>query len=242
MPREELPVSTILAEDAMSRVVATVTTAEDLDWLRREPIELEADLLELRLDNLEAREDEVVALAETLPLPLILTARHPAEGGASELSESRRLGLLERFSFRNRWFDLELRTLRSSESARTCASRIRKEGGGVIGSWHDFEGLPPEAEMNRRLEEARRVPVDLFKVAVSVQTTEELCRLTRWAEDVEFPLSVMGMGPLGKLSRLMLGREVSRLNYGYLLEPNAPGQWRASELKRLLAEVRQENG
>ena len=45
----------------------------------------------------------------------------------------------------------------------------------------------------------------------------------------------MGMGKFGKASRLALAKAGSVLNYGYLDCPNAPGQWEATELKRLLA-------
>ncbi len=41
------------------------------------------------------------------------------------------------------------------------------------------------------------------------------------------PLSVMGMGRFGKISRLLLAQAGSVLNYGYLDRPNASGQWEA---------------
>jgi 3-dehydroquinate dehydratase-1 len=47
----------------------------------------------------------------------------------------------------------------------------------------------------------------------------------------------MGMGPVGKLSRLVLAKAGSVLNYGYLLEANAPGQWPAWELKSLIDQI-----
>jgi 3-dehydroquinate dehydratase-1 len=47
----------------------------------------------------------------------------------------------------------------------------------------------------------------------------------------------MGMGPLGKVSRLVLAAAGSRLNYGYLDKPQVPGQWPAPELVRRLEEV-----
>ena len=47
----------------------------------------------------------------------------------------------------------------------------------------------------------------------------------------------MGMGPLGKISRLTLGRSGSVLNYGYLDKLQVPGQWPAERLKERLAEL-----
>ncbi len=51
------------------------------------------------------------------------------------------------------------------------------------------------------------------------------------------PLSVMGMGRFGKISRLLLAQAGSILNYGYLDRPNASGQWEARLLKCRLAEL-----
>ena len=47
----------------------------------------------------------------------------------------------------------------------------------------------------------------------------------------------MGMGRLGKISRLLLAQAGSVLNYGYLDQPNASGQWEATLLKKRLAEL-----
>jgi 3-dehydroquinate dehydratase-1 len=47
----------------------------------------------------------------------------------------------------------------------------------------------------------------------------------------------MGMGPLGKVSRLVLAAAGSRLNYGYLDKPQVAGQWPALELARRLEEI-----
>ena len=44
--------------------------------------------------------------------------------------------------------------------------------------------------------------------------------------------SIEGMGPLGKASRIAFAKAGSVLNYGYLKEANAPGQWPAIELKQ----------
>jgi 3-dehydroquinate dehydratase-1 len=47
----------------------------------------------------------------------------------------------------------------------------------------------------------------------------------------------MGMGALGKVSRLLFARAGSVLNYGYLDQPNASGQWEATLLKERLKEL-----
>ena len=47
----------------------------------------------------------------------------------------------------------------------------------------------------------------------------------------------MGMGPWGRVSRLVLAKCGSLLNYGYIGTSNAPGQWPAHELKHLLNQL-----
>jgi 3-dehydroquinate dehydratase-1 len=47
----------------------------------------------------------------------------------------------------------------------------------------------------------------------------------------------MGMGPLGKVSRLVLPSAGSLLVYGYLDRPQVEGQWPAEEVARRLREV-----
>ena len=55
------------------------------------------------------------------------------------------------------------------------------------------------------------------------------------AKKQPLPLSVMGMGRFGKISRLLFAQAGSVLNYGYLDRPNASGQWEATSLKKRLA-------
>ena len=71
-----------------------------------------------------------------------------------------------------------------------------------------------------------------------VEAAEDLARLIRLlANEKRIPLSVMGMGGLGRVSRITLARCGSILNYGYLGESNAPGQLPARRLKEMLKEV-----
>jgi 3-dehydroquinate dehydratase len=50
-------------------------------------------------------------------------------------------------------------------------------------------------------------------------------------------LSVMAMGAFGKISRLLFAKTGSVLNYGFLDQSNASGQWPAKLLKKRLAEL-----
>lgn len=77
------------------------------------------------------------------------------------------------------------------------------------------------------------------KVATYLQGPEDLARLVRFAgRERRTRVCVMGMGVLGPVSRLVLAKCGSVLNYGYLgAAGNAPGQWPARRLKAVLAEL-----
>src|SRR6266568_1971255 len=86
------------------RLVGVIMSLADLDSairMRKPP-----DLFELRLDQLARDLDEVEKKLSKLRAPLIMTARHPREGGASQLSTQQRHDLLLRFLGRARYVDV----------------------------------------------------------------------------------------------------------------------------------------
>ena len=80
-----------------------------------------------------------------------------------------------------------------------------------------------------------------MKVAARTNSLKDLATLIGLLEKQGNPqLSVMGMGPYGKISRLLFARAGSVLNYGYLEQPQVPGQWEATVLKQRLSEVEED--
>jgi len=77
------------------RVVGVIASRADLDralQMRGPP-----DLFELRLDRLAGIVDPLENKLPRLRAPLIITARHPQEGGANKLTLGERRDLLIRF-------------------------------------------------------------------------------------------------------------------------------------------------
>lgn len=221
------------------RVVATVHRPEDLDLILAGTVPVETcDLLEFRLDNLRDHLKNVEAAMRVSSLPCLITARHPDEGGAGNLSTEERRQLLLRF--------LPLATLIDVESRSvTDLSDVIHQAGesevGVIASAHDFTDPMSQEVLERITQDAFDADADVIKIAMKLNTMRDLSRLidlTDTLSSVGSPVAAMGMGPLGKISRLALAAAGSCLNYGYLAEPNAPGQWPAAELRRLIAEIR----
>lgn len=217
-------------------VVGAVSSAASLDALSQNPLlHEECDLLELRLDSIALPATELHRHASQLPLPVLITARHPDEGGSGNLSPSSRAALLEPLLDVAVLMDVELR---SAMDLQAVISKAKSKGVGVIGSFHDFNATPGDEVLRGAVDFALQFKLDAVKIATLLQSPDDLARLLRLlAAEKRIPLSVMGMGSLGRASRLVLARCGSVLNYGYLGESNAPGQWPARRLKELLKEL-----
>jgi 3-dehydroquinate dehydratase-1 len=196
----------------------------------------ECDLLELRLDQLGLPAADVLERVPGLPLPCLVTARHPEEGGEGGLDADARRALVTPFFGRAAFWDVELRSLPDFGGAIRAAQAA---GTAVIGSFHDFDFTPGESVLEGAAELAEAAGLDLVKVATFVKEPADLERLIRFAaRPRRVRVSVMGMGAFGRVSRLVLAKCGSLLNYGYLGgSANAPGQWPAGRLRELLAEL-----
>lgn len=220
-------------------VVATVTQREDLGHLTEAPRAPTCDVLEYRIDNLLPWEDEVIQSLQRAPRPVLLTVRGPEEGGQGQLDASTRRELYRRHLPQACLVDAEVASLGTPPFAG-FAEELHAADVGLVASYHDFERYPGRPAIAERLEAAFALGADVAKVAVVL---DHLSQLFELAELVEFHrregrrVSAMGMGPLGKLSRLVLAKAGSCLNYGYLQRANAPGQWEAAQLFSLLREL-----
>ena len=213
-----------------SRVVGVIASPVALvraTRLRRPP-----DLFELRLDALRDSLGEVERMIPQLRAPLILTARHPAEGGVGGLSAVGRRTLLQRFLDVATLVDLELRSVRQM---KTLLDEMRRRRIGLLLSLHDFRDTPPLGELHRLATCAAAIQPAIFKIATRIDTRVQLDRLMaflRAANRPEFPIAAMGVGKLGAKSRRQLDRLGSVLTYVSLGKPNVQGQPSLSQLRR----------
>lgn len=193
------------------------------------------DLLELRLDLLKLDTAELRQAIPALGLPVLLTARHPAEGGQGTEAAAGRRALLEPLLDLAALIDIELRSVMD---LRDLLPRARSLGVGVVGSFHDFQATPGDEILQGAMDMAQTAGLDAVKLATYLNGPDDLIRLMKLVSGHRrLPISAMGMGPLGRVSRLTLAKLGSLLNYGYLGESNAPGQWPAALLKDLLVEL-----
>lgn len=194
------------------------------------------DVLELRLDHFAEDTRPLSRALPRLKFPLIITARHPQEGGAGNLTAVRRRELYAEFLPAAAFIDAELRS--AAQLAATIAD-ARARGVRVILSAHFFKNTPTLAKLESLRDRAFAAGADIFKIATLTRTMRDVITLaTLLARSPRRQLSVMGMGEFGKLSRPLLANAGSVLNYGYLDAAQVPGQWPAPLLKERLAEFR----
>lgn len=188
------------------------------------------DMLEVRVDSLPwpASAEEV----EELPLPVLVTVRDAEEGGARPLPHELRLSLYLELLPSAAAIDIEVANLRRFARAVDCAKEGRKL---VVGSFHDFGGVPTRkklAEVSRR---ARDGGADLVKVAAAIEDIGALGDFLKALEVLGDSFAAMGMGRFGAASRMVCAAAGSALNYGWLGSPQVPGQMPARNLAAAFA-------
>jgi 3-dehydroquinate dehydratase I len=190
------------------------------------------DLFELRLDALAGHLDFVGNAIAGLGVPLIITARHPREGGRNDLSSRERRRLLLAFLPHAKYVDIELR---SARGLRAVSEAARANGIGIIGSVHDFVGLPDTKGLDRMAEAARSLGAVMLKIAARLETPAQLARLLEFFErQGGTKIAAMGIGKLGRFSRLEFARRGCPLNYAHLGKSKVAGQLSIRELRRAL--------
>ena len=212
------------------RIVAVIAAPGDLaraTRLRRAP-----DLFELRLDAFADATAEIDAQRARLRAPLIVTARHAAEGGTCNLTTAERRSLLLRFLPVAEYVDLEFRSLRALDRVVAEAARLNVK---LIVSVHDFAGTPSHRRLETLAARARTSSADVFKLVTRVDTPADLQRLLAAFDilNAQIPVSAMGVGKLGRESRGALIARGSVLNYAHLGAALIDGQLSLDEMRRL---------
>jgi 3-dehydroquinate dehydratase-1 len=205
----------------------------DGDWTA---VAAACDVVEFRVDACPHAAAAIREAAAAAPVPALLTVRDPREGGRNTLGLTPRRVLLQSLVDDFQLVDIEIANLGLYHEV---VRQAKENGTWVVGSFHDFKSQPDPAVLADLIAEAQSLGADIVKCAVTPQSSADLAALAGFLEAPSTtPLSLMGMGPLGRVSRLLLGQLGSVLNYGYLDAATVPGQWAATELKHLLRELR----
>lgn len=227
--------TSVKARRPFLRLVGVIRSQDDLRFairMRNPP-----DLFEVRLDHLVGIVNELENKLSMLPAPLIITARHPREGGANKLSIKQRHELLSRFLPRARYVDVELR---SAKALRSLLEIARRKNVRRIISFHNFRSTPSTRSLRARARAAKSCGADIFKVATRTDTPAQLAQLLDFIanKNVDLAVSAMGIGKLGGISRRELMRRGSVLNYAHLGRARIAGQPSLRDIRRWTLSVR----
>ena len=192
------------------QIVGVIASRADLEHALR--MRTPPDLFELRLDRLAGMADRVESLLPKLRAPLVITARHPHEGGAGQLRLQQRRDLLARFLNHAEYIDVELR---SARALRPLLGWPKTKMSGesfhsIISARHRVREL-----LATKAREAKSHGANIFKVATRTDTPVEIERLREFmtSNRLDLALAVMGIGILGATSRVRLARAGSALIY-----------------------------
>jgi 3-dehydroquinate dehydratase-1 len=228
-----------MSPSAAPWLVGVVTTPEAVAaFAGTAPVARVIDLLEVRVDLFDAPAITGWAAAgadlEASGTPVLVTIRLAAEGGRWVGADAPRLALYEEAlgAGASSWVDIEA----SSPLASEVTALARARGATAIVSHHDFARTPAFGELERILAACRAAGAHVPKVATKVNGDDDRAALLALAEAHAGRACVIGMGP-GDL-RVELPARGSRLAYGWIDAPTAPGQLSADDMDaRLRAAV-----
>ena len=220
-----------MTKSATSKIVGVIFSRADFERALR--MRHPPDLFELRLDAFAAGAGAIRGRIGHLKAGIIITARHPREGGDHQLSSRKRRELLLAFLPAAACVDIELRSAGPLEGVFQAA---RKESVRSILSFHDFRGTPSAARLDELARQAASLGPDIIKIATRTDTPAQLDRLLEFfaRQRPAGKVVAMGIGKLGRKSRLELARRGCALNYAHLGAPRLSGQLSIPELRRAL--------
>ena len=190
------------------------------------------DVVEIRLDQL-IQENELKTKISSITKPLLLTCRHPKEGGDNNISEPlKRVSIIEPLLSHASAVDIEISTANEMKNLITEAKSKNIQ---VVLSYHNFETTPNLAELKTIATEAKDKGADIIKIATTTNTIQELITLLTFSENGSIEnLSFMGMGKFGMSSRLVAAQSGSVLNYSAIAETSIEGQWQLAAYREAL--------
>ena len=129
---------------------------------------------------------------------MLLTIRLSSEGGGWETADEQRLGLFENGLRDLAGVDVEWRSKIARRVARLAKSRRKV----CVLSYHDFEGTPPQKELEAVIARAQEW-ASIVKISTQIngREDEEVLRALlagKWKK----PLCVIGMGPAWARTRV----------------------------------------
>ncbi|MBD3238029.1 MAG: type I 3-dehydroquinate dehydratase [Candidatus Moranbacteria bacterium] len=183
--------------------------------------------LEFRIDYLKQAPSDYEEILQNLAQfsqsnKTILTCRKKEEGGVFSGSEEQRIRVLNQaLKYNFTYVDIELSTIEQFDLNKN------KSKTKIICSFHDFKQTPKLQELKKIRNKIKKQQTDVAKITTMVNSTHDIKNLSRLLLDQEKNLEqiVIGMGNLGKITRVFFPKIGSLLTYARLNNSgSAPGQ------------------
>lgn len=193
----------------------------------------ESDVVEIRIDLLISIPDLKEKVSK-INAPILLTCRHPDEGGPEEFRDPmKRQSLIAPLIPYASGLDVEINQTESMQQTITLA---KSQGLLIVLSSHDFAGTPETKHIEEKVKTGYERGADIVKIATTTDQFKDIFNLINIFDSFNsHQISVMGMGQLGMASRLLAAQCGSVLNYAALRSANVPGQWEVNDFKKALA-------
>lgn len=194
------------------------------------------DIIEVRVDLIGEKYEEALAKFSKIK-PILLTVRSEKEGGI--YVPSRKEIYIKNLDKAD-YIDVELSSVSDMEHVIYQAKAKKKK---VMLSFHSFDRVPSERELDMLLRNAEISGADIFKVAVFSLSYKIITDLSLWIKKTIFKktidLAVMCMGnpKVSLISRIVFPVFGSKFVYGKLGKSSAaPGQPDSFLLYKILKE------
>jgi 3-dehydroquinate dehydratase-1 len=219
--------------DLHPAVIGTVTSAAGLRLLAKKA--LPCDAVEVRVDALlkaNVPAGEISAALAARQHPVLLTLRIPAEGGHRPWKIAERRSLFLELLPHVDAIDIELATAKALAPVLDAARKAKKT---IVYSAHALKKPATSAQFANWVNQFVSGPRSILKVAAQIKSWRDLQQLAAiLVNHPDWHVAVMGLGPAAAQSRSVLAALGSRLVYGYLDLPAAPGQPSAADVRKML--------
>ena len=205
------------------------TTAEFIENLNES--QALSNVVELRVDSIvHFIFEDLLKIKKALKVNALFTCRRGDEGGITKISEDKRLQIFKiadtlGFPF----IDIELATFKENS---TLLKGFKTP---IICSIHNFIRTPSVGELDTLLQQAWMYPVQMVKIATFVHSYTDIEVLFSYMsrQDKKTPIIIVGMGELGRITRVIGPLVGSYLTYASNHgASSAPGQMDINEIKR----------
>ncbi|MEM3333709.1 MAG: type I 3-dehydroquinate dehydratase [Thermoplasmata archaeon] len=205
-------------------------------------------LIEIRFDSIfdESIGTNVFSIINSIDIPYIFTFRSHKE------SEKGSQAKVVDDDTRIKWYteaiengasiiDFELSSIKINENFKEVIKKAKNKNVGVILSYHNFNETPDLNFLLGVIEDENKYDADILKFATMIKKISDLLVIDQATylarATYKKPIISMGMGYMGKLSRISTVAFGSDIIFAYIGKRSAPGQLSYSQVTKILSQI-----